>query len=631
MRENHFDRLLRLLELEATAEAEQLRARVRRLSPAAAERSGNALVDMAVADETAGLGGRWLMTFCKRNRTLRLPWTRLGVGSPVLVTPLEIEADVGLRGVVSRRDEQSIQVALANPPELDDDPAAWRIDFSSDETARRRQRDVLKAARHAERGRLTQWRKLLLGEREPTFHALKTAPTYEGLNDSQQAAVRMALEAEHWAIIHGPPGTGKTTTLVELIRLATARGDKVLAAAPSNMGVDNLVERLAARGLNVVRLGHPARVMESLRRHTLDYLIERHPDLRIAERLLRDAESLFRKASRYTRAKPLPGERASLRSEARKLSGEARRLERRIEEHLLDRADVVCATLTGLDDELLGEREFDLCVVDEAAQATEPQCWIPLPRVKRLILAGDHRQLPPTVVSPEAAKDGLAVSLMERLMPCAAEAARMLNVQYRMHASIMEFSSQQFYDGALAAAADVAGRLLSDAYGEAAARVSTPPFELIDTAGAGYDEAQEPDGESRLNESEALLTARKVRGLLEAGVAPGEIAVIAPYAAQVRRLRELLADAAVEIDTVDGFQGREKDAVVVSLVRSNAEGEIGFLADVRRINVALTRARRKLLVVGDGATLAGHPFYRALFDYAERSGGYRSVWEEPAE
>jgi predicted DNA helicase len=374
--------------------------------------------------------------------------------------------------------------------------------------------------------------------------------------------------------------------------------------------------------------------MESLREHTLDYLLEAHPDLRVAQKLLRDAEALFRKASRYTRAKPAPGERAALRNEARQLSGEARRLERQIEAYLIDEADVVCATLTGLDDELLGDREYDLCVIDEAGQATEPQCWIPLPRSKRLVLAGDHRQLPPTIVSDEARKGGLGESLMERLAVGTPEAARMLTVQYRMHRAIMEFSSREFYEGRLEADDSVAEHRLVELPGVAESPLTATAVEFIDTSGAGYDESQEPDGESRLNEQEARFTTHKVRQMLEAGLAASQIAVIAPYAAQVRRLRELFDEAGiegVEVDSVDGFQGREKEAVVVTLVRSNPEGEIGFLGDVRRMNVALTRARRKLLVVGDGSTLAGHPFYKDLLDYVEQIGAYRSIWEEPWE
>ena len=248
-----------------------------------------------------------------------------------------------------------------------------------------------------------------------------------------------------------------------------------------------------------------------------------------------------------------------------------------------------------------------------------------------MVLAGDHCQLPPTVLSGEAQSQGFGVSLFERLIGLyGGDVARRLSVQYRMHASIMEFSSLEFYDAELTADAAVAGHRLCDLPGVRACPLTESPVEFIDTAGAGYDEETEPDGESRLNPREAELVAAKVRALLEAGVAPEQIAVIAPYAAQVRLLRELLAAEApgLEIDSVDGFQGREKEAIVISLVRSNPAGEIGFLSDVRRTNVALTRARRKLLVVGDSATLAGEPFYRRMLEYFEGLGAYRTVWEE---
>ncbi|MBL9091157.1 MAG: IGHMBP2 family helicase [Planctomycetaceae bacterium] len=635
MRENHFERLLRWLQLEADAEAEQLRARAQRMSGAEAEKLGNTLIEMALDEETAGLGGRWLMTFCKRNRTLGLPWNRLGRGTPVVVAPEDTPDGPLLRGVVSDRTERTITIALPGVPDETDYPS-WRIDYASDETARQRQRAALQLARSAERGRITQWRKLLLGEKTPTFRELPAAQRNiavepaRALNDSQRAAIEFALTAENWAIIHGPPGTGKTTTLVEFIRRAAARGEKVLACAPSNMGVDNLLERLVAAGVRCVRLGHPARVSAGLREHTLDYIVENHPDMEVARTLLRDADKLFRKAGKFTRAKPARGEKQAIRAEARQLIGEARRMEQTIEDHLLDEADVVCATLTGLDDRILGEREFDWAVIDEAAQATEPPVWIPLPRAKKLVLAGDHCQLPATIVSQVAAGEGFGRSLMERLMEReAASHSRMLAVQYRMHEAIMGFSSREFYAGGLTADASVAGRVLTDLPGVAADDATTTPLEFIDTAGAGFDEAAAPDGESKFNEQEARLVVRKVRRLVEAGVDPAQIGVIAPYAAQVRLLREQLGDLPVEVDSVDGFQGREKEAIVVSLVRSNDSGEIGFLGDVRRMNVALTRAKRKLVVVGDSATLGGHPFYRDLLEYFEAAGAYHTVWEDP--
>ncbi len=250
-------------------------------------------------------------------------------------------------------------------------------------------------------------------------------------------------------------------------------------------------------------------------------------------------------------------------------------------------------------------------------------------RCDRVVLAGDPCQLPPTVLSREAARQGFGVSMLERLISLYGDrVTRLLDVQYRMHEAIMAFPSAEFYGGSLRADALVAAHRLCDLPGVRTEALTEAPVQFIDTAGAGYDEEREPDGESRLNPQEAALVGRKVRALLEAGVRPEDVAVIAPYAAQVRRLRELLPVAGLEIDSVDGFQGREKEAVVLSLVRSNTENEIGFLTDMRRTNVALTRARRKLIVVGDSATLSALPFYRRLFEHFEATGAYQTVWEE---
>ena len=320
-----------------------------------------------------------------------------------------------------------------------------------------------------------------------------------------------------------------------------------------------------------------------------------------------------------------------MREEAKLLLQDARRLEAQVVQHVLDSASVLCATTTALDSEILGQRTFDLLVIDEACQTTEPGCWIPLIRSQRVVLAGDHCQLPPTVVSPEAAREGFDVSLLERLMlEHGDEVSRRLTVQYRMHETIMAFSSAEFYESSLIADESVRQHLLADLPGVSANELTSSPLHFIDTAGASYDEELEPDGESRLNPREAELVNRKVRELIEAGVAPEQIAVIAPYAAQVRLLRERLQDEfpGLEIDSVDGFQGREKEAVIISLVRSNPHGEIGFLSDIRRINVALTRARRKLIVIADSATIGGHDFYSRLLDHFQTSGAYHTVWEE---
>jgi predicted DNA helicase len=318
-----------------------------------------------------------------------------------------------------------------------------------------------------------------------------------------------------------------------------------------------------------------------------------------------------------------------MRSDARELIADARRIESQVAEHLLDSATVLCATLTGVDSQIIGDRQFDLVVIDEAAQAIEPACWIPLLRADRVVLAGDHCQLPPTIVSNEAARQGLAVSLMERLLrDLGPGISRRLTTQYRMHESIMGFSSEAFYESSLVADTNVASHLLQHIPGVVPGTLTSTPLTFIDTAGAGYDEELELEGESRRNPQEAEIVGRQIQALLDAGLSPRDIAVITPYAAQVRLLRDQLTIDGLEIDTVDGFQGREKEAVVISLVRANANGEIGFLADTRRMNVALTRARRKLIIIGDSATIAGHPFYHSLLEYFELHDAHGTVWDQ---
>jgi len=625
---NHFDRLLALLDLESAAEAERIVERTRKRTPAAAEASGESLVDMVIDDEDLGLGGRMIVSLTKRNRTQSLPWTRLGVGSPVILAATE-PADGGyVRGVVCDRRESTIRVALGEREELPD-AEIWRLDASYDEITIRRQREALKAARDAKGDRLPWLRKALLGERELQFGPERElGKETTSLNESQRAAIQWALSAKDVALIHGPPGTGKTTTLVELIRQAVQRGDKVLACAPSNLTVDNLLERLAKGRERVVRLGHPARVLAELREHTLDLLVDDHPDVKLARKLVKSARAMFRKAGKWTRGKPESGARREMREDARRLIADSRKLESMAVDNILNMADVLCVTTTGLDSEMLDDRVFDLVVIDEACQSTEPGCWIPLLRARRVVLAGDHCQLPPTVVSPEAAAEGFAVSMFERLMnQFGHDASRRLDVQYRMHEAIAGFSSAEFYDHSLVAHPSVAAHRLIDLPGVIEMPIVQSPIEFIDTAGAGFDEELEPDGESKMNPGEATAVKHLVESLSEAGVTAEGIAVITPYAAQARLLRERIKLPGLEIDSVDGFQGREKEAVLISLVRSNGDGEIGFLGDVRRMNVAMTRAKRKLILIGDSATLSHHPFYARMLEYVEQAGEYRSVWE----
>ncbi len=626
--EDHLQRLVGLLELEREAESQRAIELARRLSPSEAESAGLALVELTILDEEAGLGGRYLVTLAKRSRS-RLPWTRLNVGSPVVLTARR-DSRIAVRGVIYERSDSSIAVAISQLPDEAEDVDLWRLDLSSDEISSQRQRAALERAMRAKGDRLAELRDVMLGKGKASFELAEPQQVLdEGLNATQRATVAFALSARDVALVHGPPGTGKTTTIVEVIRRAVRQGQKVLACGPSNMAVDNLLERLLAHGENAVRLGHPARVMPELRAHTLDLSVEKHGAVRVARKLVKDALALFRRAARTARAKPEPGARREMRAEAKSLLSDARRLEVQAVEQILDNADILCATTTGLDENLMGNRRFDLLVIDEACQTAEPGCWIAINRAERVVLAGDHQQLPPTVLSTEAQRQGYGISLFERLAEHDAPTLlRRLDTQYRMHVAIMDFSSLEFYDAELVAHQSVEAHRLCDLPGVASNPLTKTPLEFIDTAGAGYDEELETDGESRRNLREADLAAKKVQSLLEAGVAAADIGVITPYAAQVRFLRTKLAIDQLEIDTVDGFQGREKEAIVISLVRSNDSGEIGFLSDLRRMNVAMTRARRKLIVVGDSATLSVDPFYARLIEYFEGQGAYRTVWDE---
>ncbi|MBL8855970.1 MAG: AAA family ATPase [Planctomycetaceae bacterium] len=632
--ELHFARMSRWLHLESIAEIERISERKKTQGEGNAEKGGETLLNMIVVDQVAGLGGLQLVTFGRQAKAPPMPWHRLRVGAPVVIAPMDNDhPSASVSGVVSERTSDTIQIAMSRLP----DERRLRIDMAADEVTRQRQSVALRRAQAAT-GRLAHLRKVLLGQRGPEFAPIVELELPHYLNASQRDAIRVARSAYDLAVIHGPPGTGKTTTLVALIVESVRAGEKVFACAPSNTAVDHLLEELVDAGQRVVRIGHPARVTPRLQQHCLDGLMEQHESQVVVKAMRRQAEDLLRQAEKWTRAPRASGDRHHMRRAARDLEQEAKALERYMARSILDGADIVCATTT-FNDDFLGNRHFDLGVIDEACQSTEPGSWCPLPFVDKIVLAGDPQQLPPTVLSLEAAAEGFDRSLMQRVMELHGPSiSRLLDVQYRMHQEIMEFSSQQLYDGRLIADPSVRDHRLCDIPGVLDLPITQQPIEFFDSAGANWDEELEPTGLSKRNRHEAKLVLKKVGELLDAGVAPQSIGVIAPYAAQVRLLRDSASQQAprdlwrhVEIDTVDGFQGREKEAIVISLVRSNPQHEIGFLADRRRMNVALTRARRKLLVVGDSATLGIEPFYQAFFEYLSDIQAYRTVWEESIE
>ena len=453
------------------------------------------------------------------------------------------------------------------------------------------------------------------------------------LNASQQAAVHKILSANDLAIVHGPPGTGKTTTLVQAIKAMINRDrQQILVVAPSNTAVDLLTEKLSDEGLNVLRIGNPARVSERLLSLTLDYKMTEHSHMKEIRRLKKQASAFMDMAHKYKRnfGKAERDQRKALFTEARNIMKEVDKSEQYITSDLIGKAQVITATLVGSNHYTIRSQKFGTVVIDEAGQALEPACWIPILKAQKVILAGDHCQLPPTVKSAEAAKNGLATTLLEKCVALHPEAVVLLEEQYRMNEMIMGYSSSTFYGDKLKAHASVASHVLFS---------EDNPLVFVDTAGCGFDEKTEHT--STYNPEEAAFLFKHLTQLvssLDDHYQPNNfpsIAIISPYKQQIDVLKEqFLSSPALQayehkiaINTIDSFQGQERDIVYISMTRSNAENKIGFLSDIRRMNVAMTRARKKLVVIGDSATLSQLPFYENFISWAQDRNAYVSAWE----
>ena len=628
-----FDSLGRLLALEREAERARMEALAEGMSLQQRAEQGLSFLDLESIEEEVGLGGRVLVTLARQDRA-RFP-ARLDNGDQVSVMPRRAEVKEPARALVSRATATRVTLAFDRSPPPFIHEGLLRLDRVPNDVTYERVRAGLQRVKALDKGAARRKREVLLGNEPPRFDNLRDFSPSRPLNPEQQDAVARALAAEDFFLVHGPPGTGKSTVLAEVAAQAVSQGHRLLCTAASNAAVDHLLDLCLDKGLRAVRVGHPARVTPRLQQHTLDLIVEDHPDRVLSRELFDEAFSLLgyarrqrtqgRSSSRFSNA------RAST-TEAKSLLNEARALERKAVRAVLERSQVVCVTLASLDSGVLSHEEFDLALLDEATQATEPLALLGFLRAPKVILAGDPQQLPPTVISQEAAKQGLAVSLFERLLSDHGEGVkRMLREQYRMNSAIMSFPSKEMYGGELRAHPSVAERTLADVLPPGSTPVDAPPVLFLDTAGKGFEEEQEKDTGSLFNRGEADLVVARVKELLAAGLAPRELAVITPYRAQAHALRERVEplSADVEVDTVDAFQGREKDAILVSLTRSNSEGQLGFLTDLRRINVAITRARRHLFVVGDSATLSGHPFYARFIESTQQGPGYRSAWEWP--
>jgi predicted DNA helicase len=468
---------------------------------------------------------------------------------------------------------------------------------------------------------------VVLNQKKPLPPQAISISDLPNLNESQNGAVRAILGNQDLCIVHGPPGTGKTTTLVEAIRLLSKREERVLVCAPSNAAADLLTEKLSIKGVNVLRIGNLSRIDQVVLEHTIEHKLSESPTFKQIKQIRKQADEYRRMALKYKRnfGRDERMQRNLLLKEAKNSVKDAVDLENVAIEHMIGKAQVITCTLVGSDHRHIQHLSFDTVVIDEAAQALEPATWIPISKAKRVVLAGDPFQLPPTVKSEEAKKAGLEITLMEKCLSLLSN-VRLLDVQYRMNEKIMGFSNRYFYSGALKAAASAKDHTLM-IHGEA-----QDPVELIDTAGAGFDEVLKEESRSLYNEGEWKVIQGHLGTLLANLEEPCSIGIISPYKEQVQYMREHISDEWMSqhdltIHTVDSFQGQERDVIYISLVRSNEKGEIGFLRDYRRMNVAMTRAKKKLIVVGDSATFGSDPFYAGFLDYAESIQAYHSAWE----
>ncbi|KAJ4414437.1 hypothetical protein N0V82_007944 [Gnomoniopsis sp. IMI 355080] len=659
-----------LLAAEQASEIAESSALINLHSPAALQRAGLAITNLTVKSQRTGLGGKTVVELAADAAVTsgdELPEHGIRTGDIVLVSEQpagsakkrevkELERK-GARGVVTKVRREWVSVALDE--EREDvlgslGGRVWVVKVADDVTFKRMNLTMEKLKEMSESEHSIFMRTLFgLSSPSPLSGDLNSDPdvgTLEwidpSLNDSQKDAIRFALASREIALIHGPPGTGKTHTLIELILQMIKRNLRILVCGPSNISVDNIVERLSPHKIPILRLGHPARLLPSVLNHSLEVLTQTSEAGQIVKdvRGEMDAKQASIKKTRSGR------ERKAIYMDLKELRKEYRERERSCISNLVKGSKVVLATLHGAGGYQLRNEQFDVVIIDEASQALEAQCWVPLLSAKKAVCAGDHLQLPPTIKSLNSkmkpkAKEGekvpkgatLETTLFDRLLALHGPSIkRMLTTQYRMHEKIMRFPSDELYESKLVAAESVKDRLLKDLpYGVKANDDTTEPLIFIDTQGGDFPErAEEEDssksvkaslhGESKSNEMEAVLVKQHVRSLVDAGVKPEDIAVVTPYNAQLAVLAPLKeAFPGIELGSVDGFQGREKEAVIVTLVRSNSDGEIGFLGEKRRLNVAMTRPKRSLTVIGDSDTVKRNKFLKRWMEFLEDNADLR--------
>ncbi len=511
------------------------------------------------------------------------------------------------------------------------------INIQFDDNSYNEMQQALDVVINANNNRIAELREMIEGTIPISFQKINNDVIIPQLNLSQNKAVRHVLSVNDIGVVHGPPGTGKTTSLVQAIRLTLQTENQILVCAPTNSAVDLITEKLIELGIDVLRMGHPARISDELQKSSIDGKISSSPYYKDIKNLRRNAEEYFRMAGKYKRVfgKEDAQQRTAFYTEAKNCIKEARLLEDFIVDELFKTTQVICCTPVTSTHRGLAKKRFDTLFFDEASQALEPMVWIPLLKCKRLILCGDHFQLPPVVKSIEAKKGGLDQTLLDRCIKFK-DAVSLLTRQYRMNTAIMGFSNNFFYNNELIADESVSAQVLLNDENSMLSR----SIEFIDTAGCNFDEIQNPETLSYFNPKEGDVLFKHLQQLLieygQQELLPAiSVGIISPYKEQ----REWLKDNIVEMDfdktkleslsvkTIDGFQGEERDVIYISLVRSNEKQEIGFLNDLRRMNVAITRAKKKLVVIGDSSTIGASKFYNSFLEYCEKHGAYRTAWE----
>lgn len=586
-------------------------------SPQQRREKGITWYPVKVADEGYGLGAYPFLV-------LENPRPQKGhafqSGNPVSVFS-EADASKGERvsGVIGFVDDQRMKIVF-HCDELPDwiDNGRLGVDALFDEKSYKEMFLALNKTINAEKGRLAELRDCIYGQRVLKWDEDLVKPN-EQLNPSQQAAVQSIVQAQDIAVVHGPPGTGKTTTLVAAIKEMSLQGKKILITAASNAATDHLLQQCIQAGLTGVRIGNTAKVEEDNQAFTMDACLLRDKEYKQIKELKKRAVEMRKMGGKYKRSfgKEEADQRRLLFQEAKKLQKEARDWEQYLIDRIIDESAVVAATLIGSNHHYIQEKQWDVVVIDEAGQALGPATWVAICHAEKVVLAGDPHQLPPTVKSNKASDLGLGKTLLDVAIEHLSNAVSFLNVQYRMHRDIMAFSNAQFYKEALVAHESVANRGWSN---EESAVV------FIDTAGCGFEEQPGVDGDSLQNPEEWQIIQKHIEA--KKMHLAGDIAVISPYRAQVTWVQNDMSDAhRWTVNTIDSFQGQEEDVVYISLVRSNEQSEIGFLKDYRRMNVAMTRARKGLIIVGDSATLAKDLFYSKMIEMIEQRGGYLSAWE----